>query len=266
MNTRDATEIFVEYGQGRAHTTGHSPCYMNHPALDVGPWKIYGGSCAHPIVENGDIYVGLDSSRRQVSHYPWNGDPKVIDVFFPIADGTAPKDVAEFKKMVTWLALKLKAGKLIHVGCIGGHGRTGLVLAALVKEVTGNVDAIQYVRDHYCKKAVESSSQVLFLFNEYGITQVAGSRGNLVETRNRSGAKWTRSSGMSSPEFAWANHLSKKDGLKGAPTPLVFRPSFPNRPVVAELSDTGNAVWVGSPIKFDKLSKSVKIETSQKGG
>ena len=71
----------------------------------------------------------------------------------------APKDAVEFKKMVVWLKEQGQAGKKIHIGCIGGHGRTGTLLAALVKEVTGNVDAIAYVRKNYCAKAVESNSQ-----------------------------------------------------------------------------------------------------------
>jgi hypothetical protein len=42
--------------------------------------------------------------------------------------------------------------------------------------VDGIEDAITYVREHYCKKAVESSTQVAFLHKQYGIKVVPGSR------------------------------------------------------------------------------------------
>jgi hypothetical protein len=67
-------------------------------------------------------------------------------------------------------------GKTVHVGCVGGHGRTGIVISAIVAELTGKKDAIQWVRKHYCKKAVESKAQVQFLMKHYGVTEVTGTK------------------------------------------------------------------------------------------
>lgn len=80
-----------------------------------------------------------------------------------------PNKIAEFKELVTWLIVQLKDGKKIHVGCIGGHGRTGLVFSAMYAEITGKKDAIQFVRKHYCDKAVESKKQIKFLMQHYGV-------------------------------------------------------------------------------------------------
>lgn len=148
-------------------------CYESHPALKIGDYEIYGGSCAYPVVKDADIYIGLDHSSRQTTGaYPWNS--KRIEIHFPITDMLAPKDAEEFDKMVAWTALQLIAGKKVHVGCIGGHGRTGTFLAALVTHMTGEKDSITYVRKNYCDHAVESESQVKFLTKHYGITKVDG--------------------------------------------------------------------------------------------
>jgi hypothetical protein len=130
-------------------------------------YVVYGGSCIHPVVKDCDVYVGLDHGlipgRRS---YPWReGD----EFLFLITNFRAPSDPAEFKKLIEWIAKQLDIGAKVHVGCIGGHGRTGLVLAALHKEMTGDVKAIEHVRKHYCSRAVETPEQVAFLNEHFGI-------------------------------------------------------------------------------------------------
>lgn len=154
----------------------YKSCAKSHPALDLGNGLlIYGGAAHSPIVGDADIYVSLDRGMdADTKGYPWNGGRQFI--YFPITDMSAPADAAEFKKLISWLAAQVKAGHKVHVGCIGGHGRTGTVFSALVKEMSGNVNAIQYVRDHYCPKAVESATQVDFLVKHYGVARVKGAK------------------------------------------------------------------------------------------
>ncbi|MCK5640964.1 MAG: hypothetical protein KAJ19_09215, partial [Gammaproteobacteria bacterium] len=65
-----------------------------------------------------------------------------------------------------------------HIGCIGGHGRTGLVLAALAAYTkTAPKNAIQWVRKHHCDSAVESTSQVNFLVKHYKVAKAKVSKG-----------------------------------------------------------------------------------------
>lgn len=66
--------------------------------------------------------------------------------------------------------------------CMGGHGRTGTALSALI-QVSGyepalaSGDVIQWVRYTYCQDAVETSSQVDYLRTVLGVrTQNAPSR------------------------------------------------------------------------------------------
>jgi hypothetical protein len=160
----------------------YKACWEDHQPLKIGKYKIYGGSCIAPLIKNADVYIGLDRGmERMIVEYPWNPSNKkkeVVEVYFPITDMQVPtgKNLEEFKKMIVWTAEQLVLGKKVHVGCIGGHGRTGTFLAALVKHMLGIEDAITYVRENYCKKAVESESQIQFLHKEFGIKTVAATK------------------------------------------------------------------------------------------
>jgi hypothetical protein len=149
-------------------------CYESHPPLVLPGTNlvIYGGRCSDPIVKDADIYIGFDSTSMRYTErsYPWK---KGYEFSFPIPDMGVPSKPDEFRKLVKWTRKKLEEGLKVHCGCIGGHGRTGIFLAALVSDF-GEADAINYVRANYCKKAVESTSQVNFLASEYGIKPVEG--------------------------------------------------------------------------------------------
>ena len=147
-------------------------CYRTHKPLKLqSGYTVYGGSCSDPVVQDADIYVGLDGSMGDhPSMLPWT---KPQGVYYRIPDMQVPTNPETFKKLILWLVKALKDGKKVHVGCIGGHGRTGMVLSALVKELDGEVDAIEYVRKHYCDSAVETSSQVDFLHKHFGIKKAS---------------------------------------------------------------------------------------------
>ena len=163
------TGLWDNYNGG-TKSGGSLSCYATHPPLKLGDHVIYGGSCINPVVKDADIYIGLDHGMYVSNRsYPWAEDPRV-EVFFPITDRQAPKDPVEFRKMVDWVCNQLQSGKKIHAGCIGGHGRTGTLLAAVTNVMLGEKDAIDYVRKNYCPKAVESHTQMDFLKKHYGIT------------------------------------------------------------------------------------------------
>lgn len=144
-------------------------CYEDHPQLSLLNGTIIGGSCSNPMVKDADVYVGLDYGMTyRASRYPWRdnqGGP--IEFLFRVTDMSAPSDPNEFKLMVDWIGGQLEAGKRVHIGCIGGHGRTGTLIAALVAKFCKEEDAIAWVREHYCKKAVESKAQIDFLKKYY---------------------------------------------------------------------------------------------------
>lgn len=168
-----------DFGSGKSNLPSagsygsYKRCYNSHPPLKLPGTDlvIYGGSCSTPAVSDADIYVGLDSSvNLKGILLPWSTQKLV---YFNIRDMDAPEDPEAFKRLIDWIKEQVVAGKKVHVGCIGGHGRTGTVLAALVS-LFGEPDAIAYVRKHYCQKAVESGTQVKFLGKHFGITAATG--------------------------------------------------------------------------------------------
>jgi hypothetical protein len=55
---------------------------------------------------------------------------------------------------------RARAGERVEVACVGGHGRTGTVLACMA--VLAGVepsDAVQWVRSVYCSRAVQEPAQ-----------------------------------------------------------------------------------------------------------
>ena len=51
------------------------------------------------------------------------------------------------------------------------------------------MDAIAYVRKHYCHKAVESAEQVKFLGKHFGIKEAQGAKSTTVSSGSKGGSK-----------------------------------------------------------------------------
>jgi hypothetical protein len=133
-------------------------------------FKIQGGSCHNP---QGifDLYISLDVSQPVYDwEYPWINSSQQ-HIRFPIEDYFIPKNFEKFNSVINYTKESLEKGKNTHVGCIGGKGRTGLFLSSLYKKFNPNSDisAIDYVRDNYHNKAVETLSQLFFLNYNYNI-------------------------------------------------------------------------------------------------
>jgi hypothetical protein len=165
----------LEWGLG---TGGGSyvSCYDSHKPLKIGDTGlvVHGGSCSHPTVKDADVYIGFDGGMRMTAqHYPWTPGHEIL---YRITDMAAPLEITQFRKLVEWTAEQLKGGSKVHCGCIGGHGRTGTFLAALVTHMTGITDSIAYVRENYCKKAVETHEQITYLGKHFGVTSVKGTK------------------------------------------------------------------------------------------
>lgn len=202
-----STSSIVNYdfqSNGKTAVSYKSSCYEGHKPMPLpGTDKvIYGGSCLNPAVKDADVYVGFDMGMRRTSlSYPWNGAREVL---FKVPDLGIPPDAPNYRKLVEWVKAHIDEGRKVHVGCIGGHGRTGLFLAALVS-LYGEKDAITYVRQHYCKKAVESSQQVEFLHSEYGVTTVAAAKFS-------SGKSYSHTGGSLAGNSSTKNRLFKAIG------------------------------------------------------
>lgn len=88
---------------------------------------------------------------------------------FPIPDYGIP----DFGREV-WINLAndvmalMDNGVNVYVGCVGGHGRTGLavsILAALIRPDLTLDNPIEWLRGIYCERAVETNEQVKYVFD-----------------------------------------------------------------------------------------------------
>lgn len=153
-------------------TSYHPPLQLNVNDKSV---EIFGSSCLNPNIKDADIYISLDSMADDfLWERPWEKNGKEHIRFF-IKDGGVPTNINQFTKCLDYTIAALAQGKKVHVGCIAGHGRTGVFLAALAQKTIGTkleneyTSAIDYVRDTYCNNAVENMRQVLFLHAVYDV-------------------------------------------------------------------------------------------------
>lgn len=143
------------------------PCKHDRDKLAVAEFQVnLSGKIANPSPNKvqADVKFYLDQSRLPVDLYytadaPENGWEDVL-VYIPWPDwGVIPMDL--LARTVTEIHQALQDKKTVEIGCVGGHGRTGTLTAALVIKLMDmdSEEAITYVRENYCKKAVESKGQ-----------------------------------------------------------------------------------------------------------
>lgn len=97
-----------------------------------------------------------------------------FDARLPIHDFSVPKGAITPQVVNREIQLALRAalnGQNVYVGCMGGWGRTGLVLALMVKVALPDVDPVTYVRAHYTPRAVETSDQKAYV-SSFDVTQL----------------------------------------------------------------------------------------------
>lgn len=80
--------------------------------------------------------------------------------FAPITDFDVPS-FETMNKIIEFISDNIKLGNIL-VSCMGGHGRTGIVLSiwAGLNEIE---KPIEHVRKTYCEEAVETLSQEMFV-------------------------------------------------------------------------------------------------------
>jgi len=156
-------------------------CTPKPVPFQIGHHTIYGtgfgfSKTASVSVKGFDLGVLLDWSAGSEflrAAKPWKS-PKVFS--YEIRDMSVPDNMAEFQKLLDYLGQALKDEKKVIVGCIGGHGRTGLLLAALHHHLTQSPDGMKQVRQQYCKKAIETQKQIDWLHDNFGLEKVEPSK------------------------------------------------------------------------------------------
>ena len=145
--------------------------------------SIYGGGSSRGAKPyETDIIIDLAdkmSGRGWVSSIPdgWAikslfANPIVLS--FKITDMYAPTEIPMKFWTTLWEDLKKQAPCDVLVMCMGGHGRTGTVLASLLMAsgFKSNKDAehpIQWMWDNYCSNAIETDVQMKYVCDMWGL-------------------------------------------------------------------------------------------------
>ena len=130
--------------------------------------NLYVGSLndAYNMASYCDILVPLDSLDGDIWNF-FNGEIH----YWPVTDmSVLPESI--LIRAVQDITDCLEAGKKVGIFCLGGHGRTGYI-AGCVLGYLGIEDPIGYLREHYCKKAVETRSQAEAIGNFIGNDELA---------------------------------------------------------------------------------------------
>jgi hypothetical protein len=73
-------------------------------------------------------------------------------------------DPDELRAALEVVLARARAGEVVEIGCLGGHGRTGTAVACLAVLVGTPADrAVAWVREVYCERAVETEEQETFV-------------------------------------------------------------------------------------------------------
>ncbi|XRO75426.1 protein-tyrosine phosphatase family protein [Methanocaldococcus sp. 28A] len=96
-------------------------------------------------------------SWYEIMEYPI----KIQTLYVPIEDYSIPT-VEDMDLIVDFIKFHVSKNKEVVVSCIGGHGRTGTILAVWAG-LNGVKNPIKYVREHYCQYAVETEEQEEFV-------------------------------------------------------------------------------------------------------
>lgn len=98
-----------------------------------------------------------------------------------------PHAMTTFERLIEVVVTGLEMDMRVDIGCAGGHGRSGTLLAGIIAKVEGlgAAEAIKAARERHCKKACETVSQEVMVYKLCGeeppeyMTKAASKNGEL---------------------------------------------------------------------------------------
>lgn len=155
----------------------HEPCYHFRQRVRVGNGSMLASSLTSRRtmhiedigqVPKPDLSIYLDSLWMETTDGILTNCPSLLPttprqpiIVIEWCDGL-DLDPEQVKQLVDIAVKAFHEGKLVEIGCYGGHGRTGTLLACIIARLEGlsAKEAIEAVRTRYCKRAVETRLQI----------------------------------------------------------------------------------------------------------
>jgi hypothetical protein len=111
-------------------------------------------ACSLSDREESDAERSFGLYMDEMWHPTW---PAAI---IPWADFGLPLDYEEAARQIEAAYARAKQGELVEIGCVGGLGRTGTVLACMaVLAGVAPAHAVPWVRRNYDVRAIETADQ-----------------------------------------------------------------------------------------------------------
>lgn len=160
---------FLSGGYGVHALCKHPPqCLLKSEATG---WEIWAGARFDCLdyLPCFDMILNLSGDAALEGHYfpmkelaRWSAESRPQEAVIDWPDMGVVKLPSQFwKDLVQYLASH-KTRLLVF--CVGGHGRTGTAIACLMVACGWESDqAIRWIRQHYCKSAIESKAQEAYI-------------------------------------------------------------------------------------------------------
>lgn len=149
--------------------TFYSKCRHYHVKTDLGNGVFIYPSSSNSSRTNGDSTAPTPDFGLYADTC-WK--PTWRNEFILWPDMSLPTNKETTAEQIKDAYLRAKNGEVVEIGCIGGHGRTGTILACMYVYASWDnkdpiplspEDAIKKVHSDYCKEAVETKTQEWFV-------------------------------------------------------------------------------------------------------
>jgi hypothetical protein len=159
-------------GYGIGFLTSEVNSYVgctNHPEIFPlkGKGKLTGGK-NKTQKDTADLYIALNDYENPIDSFGKLRFTKQRVITFFFADGGTPLDTNKLTTILNVVHEYIIKGKHVHIHCIGGHGRTGTIIACYIGKYTNIENPIEWVRENYCEKAIETTKQHNFIVSYTG--------------------------------------------------------------------------------------------------
>ncbi|HEX8966595.1 MAG TPA: protein-tyrosine phosphatase family protein [Chloroflexota bacterium] len=85
-------------------------------------------------------------------------------------DFGVPRDTSIASREINAAFERARAGQRVEIACVGGHGRTGTVLACMAILAGVPVSqAVEWVRSTYCRRAVQEPAQQYWIEHRFAV-------------------------------------------------------------------------------------------------